>query len=189
MKRREAVKILAEACEQSEALSVATMQAVPVWHEVAPNPPMHIDILACMGSAASFGLGLAFGAPERSVVVVDGDGSLLMQLGGLVTITGTGVTNITLVVLHNRAYETSGNQALPGEGYADFCALARAAGFRNVIRLSAPGALRQALQDVIGGDGPSFLLVDVEREEPAAVWPKISMAEQFQDVRNALRDA
>ena len=74
MRRQQAVDIIAAACSMADLISVATMQVVPVWHARNTAGQLHVDALGCMGSASSLGLGLALGASERKVAVLDGDG-------------------------------------------------------------------------------------------------------------------
>ena len=69
-----------------------------------------------MGSASTIGLGIALAQPQRKVIVVDGDGSLLMQLGSLVTIAGAAPANFFHFVFENGVYETSGVAAVAGRG-------------------------------------------------------------------------
>jgi phosphonopyruvate decarboxylase len=186
MRRREALEILTAACRRTGALSVATMQAVPVWHEVAPDLALHMDMLGCMGSASSLGLGLALGAPGRPVVVADGDGCLMMQLGSLVTIGHARAANLTLAVLHNGTYETSGNQPIPGAETADFEALARASGFAGACRIAEADELRRQIDGLIAAPGPTMVVIDIAREEPATNWPALSMKQQIQALRGQL---
>jgi len=186
MRKRDAIDILGGACRRAGALSVATMQAVPVWHERAGDVPLHMDMLGCMGSASSLGLGLALGQPRKPVVVVDGDGSLMMQLASLVTIGHARARNLVLAVMCNSTYETSGNQAVPGGETADLVALARAAGFPVARRIGETAMLRRDIDGLIASTGPILLAIDIDREEPATAWPQLSMKQQFQDVRAAL---
>ena len=86
MKRSEALNALVS--QKPGAISVATMRGVAGWHARGGADELHIDCIGCMGGAASLGLGLALAQPERKVIVVDGDGSLLMQLGVLAGIAG-----------------------------------------------------------------------------------------------------
>jgi thiamine pyrophosphate-dependent acetolactate synthase large subunit-like protein len=182
MLRREALEILSEHCRHG-AVSVATMQAVPVWHQLAPDLPLHIDMMGCMGSASSFALGLALGAPDRPVVVVDGDGCLLMQLGTLVTIGHARPANLTLVIMHDKSYATSGNQTIPGAETTDLVALAGAAGFPITYRTGDPHQLRRDLERLAATPGPRMLVLDLAREEPATQWPTVSMKQQINDTR------
>jgi thiamine pyrophosphate-dependent acetolactate synthase large subunit-like protein len=182
MLRREALAILTQHCRRG-VVSVATMQAVPIWHQLAPDLPLHIDMMGCMGSASAFALGLALGAPDLPVVVVDGDGCLLMQLGSLVTIGHARPANLTLVVMHDRSYATSGNQSIPGAETADLTALAGAAGFPVTYRAGDADQLRRDLARLTEAPGPRMLVLDLAREEPSTQWPAISMKQQINDAR------
>src|SRR5438874_493178 len=95
MRRRDAIAALV--AEHGDAITIATEQAIGAWHTETGLPlnevPDHLDIVGCMGSASTIALGIALAQPRRKVIVVDGDGSLLMQLGSLVTIGGAAPTN------------------------------------------------------------------------------------------------
>lgn len=186
MKRHEAIEILTRAGRRDDVVSIATMQAVPVWHELAPGLPLHIDVLGCMGAASSLGLGLALGHPARKVLVVDGDGALMMQLGSLVTIGNSRASNLILTVLYNRRYETSGNQPIPGAETADLAELARGAGFVTVSRIASSNELAARIDALVDGPGPTMVVIDVDPEQPSTKWPALSMKQQVQDVRARL---
>lgn len=186
MLRRDVLRELTAVCAATEVFSVATMQAVPVWHELAPDLPLHVDMLGCMGSASSFGLGLALGMPQRPVLVVDGDGSLMMQLATLVSIGDIKPSNLTLAVMHNRRYETSGNQLIPGALTADIAQLALAAGFRRAVNLENIEDLARDARELITGTGPTMMVLEVDVEEPCANFPALSMKAQIEAARRAL---
>jgi len=81
---------------RADAITITTEQCIKAWREAVPGAledPSHIDIVGAMGSASSIGLGIALAQPGRKVIVMDGDGSLLMQLGSLVTIAGAAPEN------------------------------------------------------------------------------------------------
>jgi sulfopyruvate decarboxylase subunit beta len=185
MQRRSVLQVLAAATRAAGAFTVVTMQAVPVWHEVNPGEKLHVDMLGCMGSASSFGLGLALGAPELPVVVIDGDGSLMMQLATLVTIGDLHPANFTLAVMGNKRYETSGNQFIPGAQSADLPAIALGAGFATARSVDDLTTLEREVPRLIAGPGPALVLIDVDREEPRADWPPLSMKAQLAAVRTA----
>ena len=137
MRRQEAIAALV--AEREGAITITTEQAIGAWRNAVPEAanaiPDHLDIVGCMGSASTIGLGIALARPERRVVVVDGDGSLLMQLGSLVTIAGAAPANLFHFVFENGVYETSGSQPLPAEGRFDLAEMARAAGYAHVATL------------------------------------------------------
>ena len=124
----EAIEILAEG--RGPVVSVATMQSIAPWHEVGQATPAHIDASQCMGSASSIGLGLAIARPDRKVMVLDGDGSLLMQLGSLVTVASVQPKNLYHFVFANGLHQSTGNQPLPGQGLFSWTNLAKASGYQ-----------------------------------------------------------
>src|ERR671935_2098402 len=138
MRRRDAIAALLK--QRDKALTITTEQAIGAWRAAVPEPaneiPDHLDIVGCMGSASTIGLGVALARPERRVIVVDGDGSLLMQLGSLVTIAGAAPANLYHFVFENGVYETSGSQPLPGEGRFDLAQMARGAGYAYAMKFS-----------------------------------------------------
>src|SRR5437763_9875508 len=129
MRRQDAIAALVAA--RADAITITTEQAIGAWRAAVAEPanhiPDHLDIVGCMGAASTIGLGIALAQPARKVIVVDGDGSLLMQLGSLVTIAGAAPENLYHFVFENGVYETSGAQPLPAEGRFDFVDLARGA--------------------------------------------------------------
>ena len=84
------------------------------------------------GSGVIAWLGLALANPEREVIVFDGDGSLLMNLGSLVTVANAAPRNFHHFVFENGVYEVNGAHPIPGQNQVDFAAMARAAGYRHV---------------------------------------------------------
>jgi len=116
----------------------------------------HFYMLGSMGMASSLGLGLAM-AQERKVIALDGDGSLLMNLGSLVTIYNQDPQNFVLIVLDNECYGSTGSQCT----YASTTNLSRiadAVGFKNIYSLKEDIDLKEILKV----DGPVFVHVKVE---------------------------
>jgi phosphonopyruvate decarboxylase len=130
-----------------------------------------------MGAAAPLGLGLALAQPARKVLVIDGDGSLLMQLGVLATIAGAAPENLYHVVLVNRVYETSGNQPIPGFDRVDFPALALAAGYRNADSLSDAAVLAERLAGLLARPGPALIAIETHAEESGTPGSAVSRPE------------
>ena len=167
MRRRDAIAALVD--QRAEAITITTEQAIGAWRAAVPEPaneiPDHLDIIGCMGSASTIGLGIALAQPARKVIVVDGDGSLLMQLGSLVTIAGAAPANLFHFVFENGVYETSGSQPLPGEGRFDLAEMARAAGYAHVAQFDDSSQFAAALPGVLGQRGPVFVSVRTEPED------------------------
>src|SRR5476649_1270187 len=103
MKRDACLKVLAR--HRGDAVVVATYQAAFDWMRIAPHALNYVSIGA-MGQASSHALGLALGRPDRRVIVLDGDGSLLMNLGTLVTIAAAAPRNLLHFVCENGVYES-----------------------------------------------------------------------------------
>ena len=112
-------------------------------------------MVGSMGCAAGLGLGLARAAPNRRVVVVDGDGALLMKLGSLATIGYYQPTNLVHVVLDNGTYESTGSQPTTAT-VTQFTELARASGYRTCFQAKAPSDLTTLLHST-QPSGPCFV--------------------------------
>jgi phosphonopyruvate decarboxylase len=181
MKRDEAVDLIA--ASKGDGVSVTTMRSVLPWSEAGAAAERHIDCIGCMGGAASLGLGLALAQPQRRVFVIDGDGSLLMQLGGLASVAGAEPANFYHFVLVNRVYETSGQQVTPGGDKVDFAALARGAGYRQAERFNDLGVLRERLPGVLSTPGPALIALEVDPEDYGESTPRI----RPRDAAGALR--
>src|SRR5580704_2413611 len=134
MTQREALEVLA--AHRGGHVVVTTMSAVAVWPALS-DTPLDFDYLpSAMGQAPALGLGLALAQPARGVVVVNGDGCMLMSLGSLVTL-AQNPANVYLLIMDNALYEVTGGQAPAGAGRTDFAGLARAAGVQRVYQFDS----------------------------------------------------
>jgi thiamine pyrophosphate-dependent acetolactate synthase large subunit-like protein len=167
MRRKDAIAALVD--QRGDAITITTEQAIGAWRAAVPQSaneiPDHLDIVGCMGSASTIGLGIALARPERKVIVVDGDGSLLMQLGSLVTIAGAAPANLYHFVFENGVYETSGSQPLPAEGRFDLAQMARAAGYADSRRFDDAIDFAAALPGLLRQRGPVFVSVRTDAED------------------------
>lgn len=113
-------------------------------------------MIGSMGLASSIGLGLALARPDKEIVVIDGDGSLLMNMGSLVTIFANNPRNLTWIVIDNGAYGSTGNQ----DTYAqviDLAEIAKSVGFENSYKFKDID-----LKEVIKNENASFVVYDTE---------------------------
>ncbi len=163
---KDAIAALAEhrGSGADEAIVVATMTSI-LWINQASPSPLNISCVPLMGGASALGLGLALAQPDRKVVVLDGDGSLLMQLGSLVSIAGAGPKNLMHVVFNNGVwFENMVNLPVPGTGQTDYAAIASAAGFPVTHRFDGVRGWTEALPDLLATDGPIFVELVVTPE-------------------------
>jgi sulfopyruvate decarboxylase subunit beta len=105
------------------------------------DSPRHFYMLGAMGMASSIGLGVSLGTGRR-VLVIDGDGSVLMNLGTLTTIANCGPANYTLLIVDNGAYGSTGDQPTHTSGKTDLAAMARGAGISSVMEADRGGYSR-----------------------------------------------
>lgn len=184
--------------QREDAVVVTTMGTVRPWAKLSDSDLDFASADSAMGHAADFALGVALAQPRRKVVCLNGDGSMLMSLGTLVTIAACGAANLVLFVLENDTYELTGNQAIPGAGRVDFPAMARAAGFPRVYGFDEAAAYEAALPSILEGAGPVFVAVKVAAgaEGPlgrgpgeSAAYLRPSLAESARRLRRALTGA
>ncbi|QBX99788.1 thiamine pyrophosphate-binding protein [Rhodophyticola sp. CCM32] len=150
-----------------EAIIVATMTSIAWINQLSPSP-LNISCVPLMGGASALGLGIALAQPERKVVVLDGDGSLLMQLGSLVSIAGAAPKNLLHIVFNNGVwFENMVNLPLPGTGGTEYATLASASGFPKTYRFDRLQDWVEALPGVLQSDGPIFVELVVTPQSDA----------------------
>ncbi len=151
---------------RTDQIVVATYHAAFDWIRLQPHSLNYLSIGA-MGLASSHALGLALGRPDKQVIVLDGDGSLLMNLGSLVTIAEVAPRNLIHFVCVNGTYEANGGHPTPGSGKVNFAGLARDAGFPRVYEFSDLPAFSSRIERLLREDGPTFVALKVEPGEPS----------------------
>jgi sulfopyruvate decarboxylase subunit beta len=130
-----------------------------------------------MGLALPLALGLAMAQPSRPVIVVEGDGGLLMHLGALVTVGAVNPANLTVLIIQNGVHAASGGQALTNAGL-DLAQLARASGIALSENIEKPEALVAKLRDGTARGGAECLVLATEPDlevvrPPAALDPVV----------------
>src|SRR5687767_15261006 len=127
--RREVAEILLS--ERKDLLVVAGLGSTAWDITAAGDSPLSFPLWGAMGNAAMIGLGLALAQPRRRVLVITGDGDMLMGLGSLATIAVQKPRNLSVIVLDNEAFGETGMQATHTRYGVDLPAIARASGFRS----------------------------------------------------------
>lgn len=146
------------------------------WMALGDLHPLDwIYVPSSMGQAPSLGLGMALAQPGKNVVVCNGDGCMLMNLGSLVTITQQAPKNLTLIIFDNGIYEITGGQPTPAidddGSRVDYPGLARAAGFQQVHAFEDLADWQAAARDLIDADGPTFIHLSIS-PVPGAIGPR-----------------
>lgn len=164
MRRDHCLRILA--ARVTDQIVVPVFQAAFDWLAIKPDG-LNYTAVGAMGQASSHALGLALGRPDKRVIVLDGDGSLLMNLGSLVTIAGAAPENLVHFVCENDTYEANGGHPIPGAGRVDFAGLARAAGYRRVHDFADLDTFAAQVDEVLHAAGPVFATLRVVAGDPA----------------------
>jgi len=145
---------------------VTAMGSAREWPKLSQHPLDLHYIPSAMGQAPALGLGIALAKPEREIIVLNGDGCQLMNLGVLVTIVASRAQNLTLIVFDNGIYEVTGGQktaaATTEHGRIDFAGMARAAGFESVRSFSSLSDWQRDAASVLKLPGPRFIVLAVE---------------------------
>jgi thiamine pyrophosphate-dependent acetolactate synthase large subunit-like protein len=130
----------------------------------AGHRPQNFYMLGSMGLAIPIALGLALAQPRRHVIALEGDGSLLMQLGCLVTVAALRPKNLTMVIMDNGLYQITGGQATPAAGTADYVALARAAGLGKCAWAADEDDFDGLIDEALDGGGPTFIAARIDEK-------------------------
>ena len=167
--RRDVVGFLLR--DRKKLLVVAGLGSTAWDITAAGDSPLSFPTWGAMGQAAMLGLGLAVAQPRRRVLVVTGDGEMLMGLGALATIGVQRPANLTVVVIDNERYGETGMQATHTAHRVDLAAVARACGFERARVFSRARELKTLRAMVYGKAGPNLAQVKVVAEKPPLVLP------------------
>jgi phosphonopyruvate decarboxylase len=173
MSARDALAVI-HATRGARDVVVTTMATSRDWMTMPQSPLDVIFVPSAMGHATSLGLGLALAQPNRRVVVCNGDGSMLMNLGSLVSIAGARPANLAVIVFDNGVYEVTGAQPTPahdGHNGVDYAAIARGAGFGAVHSYQDLDMWRRDAEQILSRPGPTFVWLRVDTS-PGIPGPK-----------------
>jgi len=171
MTRLEATRHLAAAIGKDDAV-IASLGHPAYDLFAAGDRDTYFYTWGSMGLASSIGLGLAMAQPERRIVVLDGDGSLLMNLGSLATIGWVRPKNLVVIVWDNALYGTTGGQQTATAHGADLDAAARAMGIAATATVKSLADFDAALGRVREQSGPWVIVVKVDENQPQVKPPQ-----------------
>jgi sulfopyruvate decarboxylase subunit beta len=157
MRRDEVLQTLAK--HRTDELVLTTMSVAQEWPSYSQSDYDFNALGTGMGHLPDMGLGLAVACPDRKVLILNGDGSMLMNLGVLVSIAHTAPRNLILFVFENEIYEVTGGQPIPGRGRTNFAAMAKGAGFAHTFEFAELSAFDKELPNILTLDGPVFVTI------------------------------
>src|SRR5205814_2303024 len=166
---------------------VTIMGAVAAELQGIGHRPNFFYLQHAMGLASSMGLGIALAKPEREVVVIDGDGSVLMNLGGLTTLARYAPPNLTHVVFDNESLLSVGGFPTATSTGSDLAAIARAAGIAGARTVDELGGFEKAAREDLTAGRLTTLVAKVEAVGPASFHMDLHLLENRFEFARALR--
>jgi sulfopyruvate decarboxylase subunit beta len=179
----DALKAIYPALEHEGRVVVTIMGAVAAELQQVGHRPNFFYLQHAMGLASSLGLGIALCRPELQVVVLDGDGSVLMNLGGLTTLARYQPRNLVHVVFDNESLLSVGGFPTATSTGSDLAAIARGAGVPNTATVATLPEFESAFQQALDSNALTTLVAKVEATGPAAFVTDLALLEnryQFQ---------
>ena len=162
MKRRDVVKKLLSG--RKDLLVIAGLGSTAWDITAAGDSPLNFPLWGAMGQAAMIGLGLALAQPKRRVLVITGDGEMLMSIGALATIAVEKPANLTIAVLDNERFGETGMQKTHTASGVDLAAMALGAGIRTSRTVRTMEQVTEVRELAHQGKGPVFALVKINPE-------------------------
>jgi len=160
MKRYEAIEMITRSLTGAE-LVISSTGMINRELFAIKDSPQNFYMLGSMGLASSIGLGLALCLPHRRIVIIEGDGSILMNLGSMATIGHLAPKNLTQIVLDNEAHDSTGGQPTVSNS-VELEGVARSAGYKLAVKPTSLEGLERNIRKSFG-QGPAFILVKVEK--------------------------
>ena len=153
-----------------DTVVVTTMGSAAPWSRLSNSELDFPSVGSAMGHAADFAMGIALAQPKRKIWVLNGDGSMLMSLGTLVTVAQTPPPNLVIYVIQNNTYEVTGNQLIPGADQLSMITLAKGAGIHRAHQFDSIKGMTETLPSILDRKGPIFVNLLVEKgQEPPPV--------------------
>lgn len=161
MDLRRAVGVL-HAARTDRDIVVTSMGVAREWMALGALHPLDfVHVPSSMGQTSSLALGIALARPDLRVIACIGDGSLLMNLGSLVTIASAAPPNLTVLLFENGVYEVTGAQRTPATN-VDFEGLARASGFSRTNVMTTLAEWQRGAAEILCREGPTFTVMKVD---------------------------
>jgi sulfopyruvate decarboxylase subunit beta len=175
VKRLEALNAIYDRLQ--DRIVITIMGAVAAELQSIGHRPNFFYLQHAMGLASSMGLGIALSKPDRQVIVFDGDGSILMNLGGLTTLARYRPRNLVHVIFDNESLLSVGGFPTATATGSDLAAIAAAAGIKRTARVSAVDDFTSAFDEALGAGDLTTIVAKVEAVGPAAFVTDLGLLE------------
>jgi thiamine pyrophosphate-dependent acetolactate synthase large subunit-like protein len=169
LRRREVVAKLV--ADRGDMLIVTGLGSPTYDCAAAGDHPLNFYLWGAMGSAVTVGLGLALAQPDRRVLVITGDGEMLMGLGALATIAVKKPRNLAIAIIDNEHYGETGMQPTHTGSGVDLAGMARTAGFAETATVVGTQTLEAGIRQLRGAPGPVFVAIKVAPGKDPLVLP------------------
>ena len=160
MKRDACTRLLAE--KLTDEVVVTNLGQATLDMQQIADRPLNFYTFGSMGQCSAIAMGVALSRPDARVVSLDGDGSMLMNLGQLCAVANTAPANLAIVVWDNEVHQTTGGQPTATSMRSSLAGVARGAGIEKVIEPRNEEELAAAFDRILSEEGPFFVLVKVD---------------------------
>jgi len=174
------------AARRKDEVIISCMGTAKPWEKLSDTDLDFASVDSAMSHTADFALGIAIAQPDRRVITLNGDGSMLMCLGTFVTLAQRPCQNYAMVIIENGTYEVTGNQQVPGAKRIDFEKMARGAGLEKVYTIENEAAFEDILPKVFEEAGPLVCILKVEPGEEGVPKFEKTLAKRTDRLRKAL---
>ena len=180
----DAIKAISEV--RGDAIVVSIMTPNRYFDKLSTNKDLDLPVFGAMGKASNIALGISIAQPDKKVFVLDGDGSLLMNAGSLVTTAIQKPRNFFHFVFNDGLYTTTGGQPIPGAGIIDFQGLAKSCGYHKCFQFQDLEDFITKLPSIIQMVGPIFVNLKVFNDSRAPRMYMREMSEVMKNLRSVL---
>lgn len=170
-----------------DKIVVTIMGALPAELYALGHRKSFFYVEHSMGLASSIGLGLALCLPHEKVIVFDGDGSVLMNLGGLTTVASSRPRNLVHIIFDNQSFLSTGGSPTATASGTDLAAIARAAGYPTAVTVRRLDELCEAVTAAVEGDDLACIVAKVDAVAPASFHMDLGLLENRFEFARALR--
>lgn len=170
LRRRDVVQQLVQ--DRPDSLLAVSSLGSSTWDlTAAGDDPRNFCFIGAMGQAAPFALGLSIAQPDKRVLLIAGDGEMLMGLGALATIANQAPSNLSIVVLDNESYVETGSQPTATAGPTDLEAIARGCGIADSRTITEDSEIAPLVDSIRSTQGPIFAVIKINAEALPLAFP------------------